>query len=417
MSSWVPVPDGSDFPIENLPFGVVAPRATRGPARCVVRIGDHVLDLAACDIAPELTARPSLDAVLAAGPARGRELRARAADVLVGARRDDALLAIDAVDVLLPFTVGDYVDFYSSLDHATNLGRILRPNAEPLLPNWRHLPVGYHGRAGTVVVSGTPIPRPEGLVPDPTDGVPRLVPSRLLDFELEVGFVVGGPSATRLAADDADAHVFGGVLLNDWSARDIQSFEYQPLGPNLAKSFATTISPWVVTLDALAPYLVAAPLQDPEPDPYLRASKPWAIDLHLEVDLDGTTITSTSFASMYWTFAQQLAHVTVNGATTKAGDLFGSGTVSGPTKGARGSMIELTWRGAEPLTLGDGSTRAFLEDGDTVTLRGWCEDAAASDAPHRPRIGFGECTGTITPTPTRDGRTDVALTTTVLPSR
>jgi fumarylacetoacetase len=414
VSSWVAVPDGSDFPLENLPFGVV--RAAGRAPFVVVRIGEYVLDLAACGIAPELSARPSLDALLVAGPARGRELREHAAEVLGGtAPRDhrDALLAVDAVDVLMPFTVGDYVDFYSSLDHATNLGRILRPNAEPLLPNWRHLPVGYHGRAGTVVVSGTPIPRPEGLVPDPSDGVPRLTPSRLLDFELEVGFVVSGAPGSHIAPDDAAAHVFGVVLLNDWSARDIQSYEYQPLGPNLAKSFATTISPWVVSLDALAPYLVAPPPQDPEPDPYLRAAKPWGLDLRLEVDLDGTTITSTTFASMYWTFAQQLAHVTVNGATTKAGDLFGSGTVSGPTKDARGSMIELTWRGAEPLTLRDGRTRAFLEDGDTVTLRGWC----GGDAPDRPRVGFGECTGTITPTIHRDGSKSAVATTESLPSR
>lgn len=410
-ASWVPVPEGSDFPIENLPFGVVAPRAgdDRGEARCVVRLGDHVLDLARAGVAPELTAQPTLNAVLASG--HGGELRERAAELLTGAPRPELLLALDDVEVRLPFAVGDYVDFYSSLDHATNLGRILRPNAEPLLPNWRHLPVGYHGRAGTVVVSGTAIPRPEGLVPDPADGVPRLTPSRMLDFELEVGFVVGGPPATRLAPDDAAAHVFGVVLLNDWSARDIQSYEYQPLGPNLAKSFATTISPWVVTLDALAPFLVAPPPQDPEPDPYLRASKPWGLDLQLTVELNGTTISATSFATMYWTFAQQLAHVTVNGATTRAGDLFGSGTVSGPTKSARGSMIELTWRGAEPLTLPDGTTRAFLEDGDTVTLRGWCNGDG------RPRVGFGECTGTITPMIERDGSRSVVVTAASLPSR
>jgi len=324
-------------------------------------------------------------------------IRERAGELLSGNDRSDLLHSVDDMHVVVPIAVGDYVDFYSSLHHATNLGHIMRPGAEPLLANWRHLPVGYHGRSGTVVVSGTPVARPEGLVPDPADGVPRLVPSRSLDFELEVGFVVGGSPASRIHPDDADRHVFGVVLLNDWSARDVQGYEYQPLGPNLAKSFATSISPWVVTIDALRRYLVAPPVQDPQPDPYLRATRPWAIDLNLTVELNGWPITSTGFADMYWTFAQQLAHTTVNGATTRAGDLFGSGTVSGPTPGERGSMIELTWRGAQPLTLGDGSLRSFLEDGDTVTMRGWCGGETAA----RPRIGFGEVTGTVLPTPKR----------------
>lgn len=393
MTIWAEVPEGSDFPIENLPFGVVRPAGA--PARVVVRIGDHTLDLAAAGIAPELTAEPTINALMASG--RGQEIRERAGELLSGNDRSDLLHSVDDMHVVVPIAVGDYVDFYSSLHHATNLGHIMRPGAEPLLANWRHLPVGYHGRSGTVVVSGTPVARPEGLVPDPADGVPRLVPSRSLDFELEVGFVVGGSPASRIHPDDADRHVFGVVLLNDWSARDVQGYEYQPLGPNLAKSFATSISPWVVTIDALRRYLVAPPVQDPQPDPYLRATRPWAIDLNLTVELNGWPITSTGFADMYWTFAQQLAHTTVNGATTRAGDLFGSGTVSGPTPGERGSMIELTWRGAQPLTLGDGSLRSFLEDGDTVTMRGWCGGETAA----RPRIGFGEVTGTVLPTPKR----------------
>lgn len=393
MTIWAEVPEGSDFPIENLPFGVVRPAGA--PARVVVRVGDHALDLAAAGIAPELTAQPTINALMASG--RGQEIRERAGELLSGNDRSDLLHSVDDMHVVVPIAVGDYVDFYSSLHHATNLGHIMRPGAEPLLANWRHLPVGYHGRSGTVVVSGTPVARPEGLVPDPADGVPRLVPSRSLDFELEVGFVVGGSPASRIHPDDADRHVFGVVLLNDWSARDVQGYEYQPLGPNLAKSFATSISPWVVTIDALRRYLVAPPLQNPLPDPYLRATRPWAIDLNLTVELNGWPITSTGFADMYWTFAQQLAHTTVNGATTRAGDLFGSGTVSGPTPGERGSMIELTWRGAQPLTLGDGSLRSFLEDGDTVTMRGWCGGETAA----RPRIGFGEVTGTVLPTPKR----------------
>jgi fumarylacetoacetase len=389
--TWAPVPDGSDFPLENLPFGIFRPRDEE--PRVGVRIGDHVIDLAAAGIDPELTARPSLNLLMASG--RGGAVRSRVAELLVGPERPDVLLSLDDVHVLLPVEVVDYIDFYSSLHHATNLGRMIRPDDEPLMPNWRHLPVAYHGRARTVVVSGTPVERPEGLVPQ-ADGPPALQPTGVLDIELEVGFLVGGPPAARIEPDHADRHIFGVVLLNDWSARDIQAFEYQPLGPHLSKSFATTISPWVVTLDALRPFLVEPPAQDPAPDPYLRAALPWGLDLHLSVELNGEQIVATNFREMYWTFAQQLAHLTVNGAFTGAGDVFGSGTVSGPTKGERGSLIELTWRGAEPLQLADGSTRTFLEDGDTVTLRGWCGGG------DQPRIGFGEATGTIAATPARE---------------
>jgi fumarylacetoacetase len=378
--TWIPVPPDSDFPLENLPFGVARP--AHGSPRIVIRIGDHVLDLAAAGIVPDLTDRPTLNALMESG--RGAEVRADAAEILTGPERHDAVHAVTDVEVLLPVQVGDYVDFYSSIHHATNVGRIFRPEGEALPPNWRYLPIGYHGRAGTIVVSGSRIARPSGVVPDPVDGVPRLAPTRALDFELEVAFIVGGPTASRIRPDDAGAHVFGVVLCNDWSARDIQRFEYQPLGPNLSKSFATTISPWVVTLDALGPYLVQAPTQEPEPDPYLEATKPWAVDLHLEVDRNGMTITSTNFAATYWTFAQQLAHMTVNGATTRAGDVFASGTVSGPTPGERGSLIE---------QLADATADTYLADGDTVTLRGWC----GGDAPDRPRIGFGEATGTVVP--------------------
>jgi len=391
--TWVPVPDGSEYPIENLPFGVF--RQRDGDARVGVRIGDYVVDLVAAGLELDYTARPTLNALMASG--RGGVLRDRVGELLVDIERPDLLHAIDDVQVQMPVDVVDYVDFYSSIHHATNLGRILRPDSEPLLDNWRHLPVAYHGRARTVVVSGTPVTRPEGLVPDPSDGVPRLTASRALDIELEVGFLVGGPPTARIQPDHADRHIFGAVLLNDWSARDIQGYEYQPLGPHLAKSFATTISPWVVTLDALRPYLVEPPEQDPTPDPYLRAALPWGLDLDLRVALNGHAISETNFAHMYWTFAQQLAHMTVNGAPTGAGDLFGSGTVSGPTKSERGSLMELTWRGAEPLELPDGSTRTFLEDGDTVTLSGSC---GGHDGP---RIGFGEATGTIMPVPEPDG--------------
>jgi fumarylacetoacetase len=399
--TWVPVPEGSDFPVENLPFGVVRRNSEVDP-RPAMRIGDHVVDLlalaeaGALDVPIEVLRLPFLNSLIEGGHAR--TARQQVAEVLTGtpeAAVEAAVVPLPDVEVLIPIGIGDYVDFYSSIHHATNLGRILRPDTEPLLPNWRRLPVGYHGRSGTVVVSGTDVERPEGLVPG-EDGVPHLTSSRALDIELEVGFVVGAPG-TRLAPDDAHAHIFGVVLLDDWSARDIQAYEYQPLGPHLGKSFATTVSPWVVTLDALRPYLVAPPTQDPEPDPYLQAQRPWGIDLHLEVWLNGERISATNFKEMYWTFAQQLAHLTVNGATTRTGDLFGSGTVSGPSKSERGSLIELTWRGAEPLALADGSSRTYLLDGDTVSLRGWC----GGDAPDRPRIGFGEAVGTIVPSPPR----------------
>jgi fumarylacetoacetase len=390
--TWTPVADDSDFPIENLPFGAVT--YANGLQRCVVRIGDQVLDLATAGISPELTTQSVLNALMASG--QGRAIRERAMELLAGPPRPELLTPVDDVEVRLPIAVGDYVDFYSSIHHATNLGNILRPGTEALLPNWRQLPVGYHGRSGTVQVSGTPVVRPEGLVPDADSGSPRLIATRALDIELEVGFIVAGPRSTRIDPDNAAEHIFGVVLLNDWSARDIQGYEYQPLGPNLAKSFATTISPWVVTLDALAPFLVTPPAQDPTPDPYLAASRPWALDLQLSVELNGTEICATNFREMYWTFAQQLAHMTVNGATTQAGDLFGSGTVSGPTVSERGSLIEIAWRGAEPLTLDDGTTRTFLLDGDTVVLRGHCGGTTGT-----PRIGFGTASGTVLPTPPR----------------
>ena len=260
----------------------------------------------------------------------------------------------------LPVVVGDYVDFYSSLHHATNLGRLFRPDGEPLLPNWRHLPVGYHGRSGTIVADGTDIARPSGL--RLVDGEPRYGPTNALDIELEVGVVVGAPSqlGQPISIVDAEHHLFGLCLVNDWSARDIQAFEYQPLGPFLGKSFATSMSPWIVTLDALEPFRVEPPAQDPPVADHLRTTGATGFDLHLEVELNGEVISRTCFADMYWTAAQQIAHMTTNGANVRAGDLFASGTVSGPTPGSEGSLIELTWRGERPLQLADGSTRTFL---------------------------------------------------------
>jgi fumarylacetoacetase len=342
----------------------------------VVRCG--ALDLG---VDPAVWDAPALNPFMALGRSAWEDVTGRLGEF------DDGP-AFEHSPLVLPFEVGDYVDFYSSIHHATNLGRLFRPDADPLLPNWTRLPVGYHGRAGTVVVSGTPVPRPAGLVVDgDTDEVVRR-PSRALDIELEVGVVVGTPSTGEpVAPDDAGAHVFGVVLVNDWSARDIQAFEYQPLGPFLGKSFATSISAWVVPLAALHGSLVEPPAQEPPPDPALRAAQPWALDLDLAVELNGAEISRTSFRHQWWTFAQQLAHLTSNGATVRTGDLLASGTVSGPDRRREaGSLIELTWRGAEPLTLPDGSTRTFLEDGDAVVLRGRAGDVA-----------LGDCAGEITP--------------------
>ena len=271
----------------------------------------------------------------------------------------------------LPFTVADFADFYASLEHATNLGRLFRPGGEPLLPNWRHLPVGYHGRAGTVVVSGTDVVRPSGQYLPAGETAPRFGPSERLDIELELGFVIGTPSrlGEPVAVSEALRHVFGVVLLNDWSARDLQAWEYQPLGPFLGKSFATSIGAWVTPLAALEPFRVPAPEQQPAPLPYLR-EQPWALDLELEVELNGAVVARSNARHLYWTVAQMIAHLTANGASLRTGDLLGSGTISGPERDARGSLIELSWNGSEPLELPGGATRSFLEDGDTVVLRG-----------------------------------------------
>jgi fumarylacetoacetase len=386
-------PDDDGFGVDNVAFGVVAPPGAA--PRVAVRLGAAVVDLDAVGadmlgVEADVLRTSSLNSLFASGVDCWRGLRARMRELVAAGdeRVVHAARPVDDVEVLLPVEIGDYVDFYSSLEHATNLGRILRPDGEPLLPNWKHLPVGYTGRAGTVVVSGTPIARPQGLRPG--DPAPTFGPSTMLDFELEVGFIVGA-GGTRIRPDDADRYVFGAVLVNDWSARDIQAYEYQPLGPHLGKSFATTMSAWVVPFDALAPFLVPPPRQEPTPAPYLRASRPWGLDLELRVALNGTELCATNFRNLYWTFAQQLAHLTVNGATARPGDLFASGTVSGPDPGERGSLMEITWRGTDPLTLADGSTRSFLEDGDTVTLRGWCGGEG------RPRVDLGTCSGTIVP--------------------
>jgi fumarylacetoacetase len=394
---WPPVRAGSPFGLANLPFGVFSHTSAGGGARRVgVAVGDCVLDVAAV-LGDAVFASPTLDAFLARGRPMWRETRARLTELLTDAHYRGAVAPhlVPRSEVVLhpPFTVGDYVDFYCSLDHATNVGRIFRPDAEPLLPNWRHLPVGYHGRAGTVVLSGTPIVRPCGQRRPPGEEAPTFGPSVRLDIEAEVGFVVGvGSQLGEPVPIEAFAdHVFGMVLVNDWSARDIQAWEYQPLGPFLGKSFATSISPWVVPLEALAAARVDGPTQDPPTLPYLRRSEPWALDLSLEVAINGSVVSRPPFATMYWTPDQMLAHLTVNGASLRTGDLYASGTVSGHEPDQRGSLIELTWNGAEPLKLTDGSTRSFLEDGDTVTI------SATAPAADGGRLSLGEVTGTIVP--------------------
>jgi fumarylacetoacetase len=367
-----------------------------------VALGDHVIDLAAAQAAGRLDriglpdgvfADTSLNRFMALGPVAWRTTR-HALRQLLDHPEPPPLLDRDGVEMLLPFEVGDYVDFYASEQHATNMGRMLRPGAPPLPPAWRHLPIGYHGRAGTIVVSGADIFRPTGLVASDGDD-PTLQPTRCLDVEVELGFVVGVESqrGSRITGAAAAEHLFGAVLVNDWSARDIQSFEAQPLGPFLGKSFATSVSPWVVPLEALAPFAVDGPTQDPPPADYLRCPEPRNLDIHFELSLNGSVVSRPEAAGLYWSMAQQLAHLTVNGAATRTGDLFATGTISGPTPDSYGSLMELTERGARSLALADGATRAWLADGDTVSIRGWCGGGPGDG----PRVGFGEVTGTIRP--------------------
>ena len=364
----------------------------RSAPRVGVRIGDSVLDLAGV-LGEQVFAEPSLNAFMAQGRARWTDVRARITELLTLDRHrpavEAALRPVSGVRLHLPFAVGDYVDFYASEQHAANVGRLFRPGADPLTPNWKYMPIGYHGRSGTVVVSGTPVARPNGQRPG--DGVPSFGASRRLDFEVEVGFVIGAGSAGPVGVGEFADHVFGAFLVNDWSARDLQSWESRPLGPFLAKSFATSISPWVVPLDALDRARVSPPQQAPEPLPYLADVDKWGLDIALEVRLNGQVVSRPPFAAMYWTPAQMLAHMTVNGTCIRTGDFYASGTVSGPDRDQRGCLLELSWGGAEPLTLPDGSVRTFLEDGDEVTISGTAPDAYGT------RIGFGEVTGRILP--------------------
>lgn len=353
----------------------------------------------------DLVLEPTMQPLLQAGHAAWERISATIPAVVGRGDADPHLVPMAAALLHLPFEVGDYVDFYSSIEHATNFGRMLRPRGEPLPANYRHLPAGYHGRSATIALSGTPVRRPNGQAMPAGAAGPSHGPTRMLDFELEVGFVTGDgpPLGQSIGIGDAERHIFGIMLVNDWSARDIQAWEYQPLGPLLGKSFLTSLSPWVVPLDALRPYRIDGPKQQPQPLPYLRAPEPRNLDLRLDVSLttaamaaaaeEPVVVSSTSFAGMYWSMSQQLAHLTANGARVRAGDLCASGTVSGPSPGTEGSLMELTWRGERPLVLPNGERRAFLEDGDEVTMRAWLGD----DATEEGRVELGEVTGRVEP--------------------
>jgi fumarylacetoacetase len=416
LRSFVSVTPECHFPIQNLPYGVFAEDA--GAAEKIgVAIGDSVLDLGVLDDFGLLDAldadlrralrQDRLNAFAALGPPAWRSARAAISHLLSAgeptlrdnkALRDRALLPRAQVEMALPFRVGDYTDFYSSREHASNVGTMLRGPENALMPNWLHLPVAYHGRASSVVVSGTDLHRPRGQTKADDAVAPTFGPSRSLDFELEMGFFVGPGNALgrRVPVAEAPQHIFGVVLVNDWSARDIQKWEYVPLGPFLAKNFGTSVSPWVVTLEALEPFRTAGPVQDPTPLDYLRTQGDWAFDVQLEVWLHGEKmerphrICASNARHLYWNVCQQLAHHTVNGCNLQPGDLLASGTISGPDPGSYGSLLELAWKGTRPLQLPNGETRVFLQDGDRVTMTGWCQGQGY-------RVGFGEVTGRILP--------------------
>eukprot|EP00741_Cyanophora_paradoxa_P012607 tig00020614_g12182.t1 len=420
MASWVPVPEGSPFPLHNLPYGVFKPRRDPSAApRPGVAIGEHVLDLSVLHEAglfdgplmrpnSHCLAQPTLNAFMALGRPAWKEARATITRLLSSdcptlrdnaALRARALVPLSEAAMQLPAAIGDYTDFYSSREHATNVGIMFRGKDNALQPNWLHLPVGYHGRASSIVVSGTDIPRPRGQTKADTAPAPSHGPAKTMDFELEMGFFVGPGNALAepIPVDRALDHIFGLVIFNDWSARDVQKWEYVPLGPFNGKNFASSISPWVVTLEALEPFRCEAPPQEPAVLEYLREAERTTFDIALEVAIQGermaapATVSRTNFRHLYWTMAQQLAHHTSTGCNMRPGDLCASGTISGPTDASLGSMLELSWGGTREVTLAEGEVRKFLQDGDTVVMRASC--ARPGLAP----IGFGECVGKLLP--------------------
>ncbi len=401
----IPIPPDSHFPIQNLPYGIFSTRDNPTP-RAATRLGDTVIDLAVLDAAGHFGkpygffADASLNRFMAAGREIWREIRQRLTDLLSDGQAKlppTTLIPIHEALMHLPAQIGDYTDFYASREHATNVGIMFRGRENALMPNWLHLPVGYHGRASSVVVDGAEIIRPRGQVAR-KDAPPEFTATRQLDFELEMGFFVGpgNPLGQPIPVETAGEHIFGMVLLNDWSARDIQAWEYQPLGPFLAKNFATAISPWVVSMEALTPFRVPGPKQDPEPLAYLKPASVFGVDIHLEVSLQSAQMTAPQVISrsnmkhLYWSMEQMLAHHTITGCNLRPGDLCGTGTISAPNEDGYGSLLELTWRGEKPIQLPGGEMRTFLQDGDTLTLSGFCRGDGF-------RVGFGEVRGRVLP--------------------
>jgi fumarylacetoacetase len=414
LRSFLEVDPTSDFPIQNLPYGVFSTPASPRP-RVGIAIGNYVLDLAVLeaerliDLAPAqgVFAQGSINAFMALGPRVWSQTRARISELLRHDNpelrdnrilREGALVSMADAKLHLPIAIAGYTDFYSSREHATNVGVMFRGKDNALQPNWLHMPIAYNGRASTVVVSGTRVRRPRGQLKPPSAEVPSFAPCKRLDFELEMGVVIGqsSPMGEMLTEKQAEGMIFGFVLLNDWSARDIQQWEYVPLGPFQAKAFATSISPWIVTREALEPFRVHGPKQDPTPLPYLQQAQPNNYHLDLDVGLraaqmnEAATICRTNFKYMYWSSVQQLVHHASSGCAMNVGDLLGSGTISGPEKHQRGSLLEISWNGTEPVELANGIVRTFLEDGDSLRFRGWCQADGY-------RVGFGEVEGTILP--------------------
>ncbi len=413
LESWVAVPKDSDFPIQNLPLGIF--RTDSLAPRVGVRIGDSILDLKTLHVLGYLDNLPFtidmfdtsvLNGLMKKGKLATRRLRDRISDLLNKENTElqnnahhveQVLIDEVSAEVLMPIEIGDYTDFYSSREHATNVGTMFRDPNNALLPNWLHIPVGYHGRSSSVIPSGQNVYRPKGQTKPNEDQGPVFGASRMIDFELEMAFVTfdGKPLGESITTSEAEDYIFGMVLFNDWSARDIQKWEYVPLGPFLAKNFASSISSWIVSLDALQPFCVNTPNQDPEVLDYLKFEGKKSYDIHLQVSItpessEETIVCNSNFKYMYWNMAQQLAHHTVNGCNVRGGDLLGSGTISGPTPDSYGSMLELAWKGTKPVPMSDGTERKFIQDGDTVTMRGFCKN-------DKVRLGFGEVTSKLLP--------------------
>lgn len=411
--SWLQVSENSDFPIQNIPFGVFITK--EDVVTIGTRIGDFAIDMGALqqlgyfegiELTDDMFMQDTLNDFISDGKKTWRLVRNRLADIFDAenselrdnkSHRDVVVFNIQDVEMQLPVQIGDYTDFYSSKEHATNVGKMFRDPENALLPNWLHIPVGYHGRSSTIVPSGIPVHRPMGQTLPNGETQPVFGPSRLVDFELETAFITTDANimGENIPVNEAEEYIFGMVLLNDWSARDIQKWEYVPLGPFLAKNFASSISPWIVTMDALEPFRTAGPKQEPEPLPYLQQHGNHAFDINLEVSIapeqaEETIVSKSNLKYMYWTMSQQLAHHTINGCRINSGDMMGSGTISGPTEDSFGSMLELTWGGQKPLTLKDGTERKFINDGDTVIIRGFCANDEV-------RIGFGEVTTKLLP--------------------